>query len=29
MAAALIALLVMPSGISDFIERRRTRATQR
>jgi branched-chain amino acid transport system permease protein len=29
MAAALVALLVMPSGISDFIERRRARAMQR
>lgn len=29
MAAAFLALLVMPSGISDFIERRRTRAAQR
>ena len=29
MAAAFVALLVMPSGISDFIERRRRRAMQR
>lgn len=29
MAAAFVALLVMPSGISDFIERRRARAMQR
>lgn len=29
MAAAFVALLVMPSGISDFIERRRIRAMQR
>ncbi len=29
MAAAFLALLVMPSGISDFIERRRTRKMQR
>jgi branched-subunit amino acid ABC-type transport system permease component len=29
MAAAFVALLVMPSGISDFVERRRTRAMQR
>jgi branched-subunit amino acid ABC-type transport system permease component len=29
MAAALVVLLVMPSGISDFVERRRVRAMQR
>jgi branched-subunit amino acid ABC-type transport system permease component len=29
MAAAFVALLVMPSGISDFVERRRSRAMQR
>ena len=29
MAAAFVALLLMPSGISDFIERRRVRAMQR
>lgn len=29
MAAAFIALLVMPSGISDFVERRRARAMER
>lgn len=29
MAAAFIALLVMPSGVSDFIERRRARAMER
>ena len=29
MAAALVALLVMPSGISDYVERRRRRAMQR
>jgi len=29
MAAAFVALLVMPSGISDFIERRRVRAMRR
>ena len=29
MAAAFVALLVMPSGISDFIERRRSRSMQR
>jgi branched-subunit amino acid ABC-type transport system permease component len=29
MAAALVVLLIMPSGISDFVERRRIRATQR
>jgi len=29
MAAAFVALLVMPSGISDFVERRRIRATVR
>ncbi|WP_315924053.1 ABC transporter permease subunit [Mesorhizobium sp. SP-1A] len=29
MAAAFLALLLMPAGISDFIERRRIRATQR
>jgi branched-chain amino acid transport system permease protein len=29
MAAAFVALLVMPSGISDFIERRRLRAMRR
>ncbi|WP_439544226.1 ABC transporter permease subunit [Hyphomicrobium sp.] len=29
MAAALVVLLVMPAGISDFVERRRVRAMQR
>jgi branched-chain amino acid transport system permease protein len=29
MAAALVALLVMPSGISDFVQRRRARAMER
>jgi branched-subunit amino acid ABC-type transport system permease component len=29
MAAAFLALLLMPSGISDFVERRRVRAMER